>query len=241
MPLAGEQEAVFGHADEAHFRWQSEHPYVAARERELVRAVFEPLGEALLDVGCGQGATLLHLGAPKQAVGLDASEALIAFAREHVPGPEFVVGDAEVLPFSEGRFDHLVVRDLVHHLEQPAVFVAEAWRVLRPGGRLDLLEPCRYNPLIALHALTVPSERGELRSSASYLRGQFARHFELESMGSHQALPLHRVVFHPRLGRPQLAAEPLVRGVVAAAERAASWILPRWSWSYLHLRFRRRP
>jgi SAM-dependent methyltransferase len=240
MPLVGEQEAAFGHSDEAHFAWQVGHPYVAARERELVRAAFEPLGERVLDVGCGQGATLLHLGAPASAVGLDASAAFIAFAREHVPGPEFVVGDAEALPFEGGRFDQLIVRDLVHHLERPELFVREAERLLGRGGRLDLLEPCRYNPLIALHALAVPAERGELRSTATYLRRQFEPCFELEALCHHQAMPLHRVVFHPRLGRPLLGERPRVRDAVAAAERAASWLLPRWSWSYLHLRFRRR-
>lgn len=52
-----------------------------------------------------------------------------------------VVANAQCLPFSEAAFDNVVAVDALHHLPRPLKFLAEARRVLRPGGRLILMEP----------------------------------------------------------------------------------------------------
>jgi SAM-dependent methyltransferase len=52
-----------------------------------------------------------------------------------------VVADGLRLPFRAGAFDAVVGLDLVHHLARPADFFAEAARVLRPGGRIAVIEP----------------------------------------------------------------------------------------------------
>jgi SAM-dependent methyltransferase len=73
------------------------------------------------------------------------------FAREFIPGMELtdVVQadwhdrqvDAGALPFADASVGALVLFDVLHHLPAPARFLAEAQRVLRPGGRLVLCEP----------------------------------------------------------------------------------------------------
>ncbi|MBW2454373.1 MAG: methyltransferase domain-containing protein [Deltaproteobacteria bacterium] len=222
-----------------HFAWQTRGAYVAERERELVRAAFRPLGDRVLDLGCGTGATLVHLGAPAGAVGVDLDEAKIALASEQLPGVRFVAADAEALPFDAGQFDQVIVRDVIHHLARPRAVVDEVWRVLAPGGRFDVLEPCRANPLVALHGLALSSERGELRSTAAALGALLAPTFVVEAVVRHQPLPIHRVLFHPVYGRPALAARPTVRAAVTVLEGLAGRLLPRWAWAYLHLRARR--
>lgn len=52
-----------------------------------------------------------------------------------------VVADAHRLPFPEGYFAGVVMLDVLHHLERPIEFLAEASRVLQPGGRLVMIEP----------------------------------------------------------------------------------------------------
>lgn len=51
------------------------------------------------------------------------------------------VADAQALPFGAGTFDNIVMVDVLHHLEAPGRFLKEAQRVLRPRGRLVLVEP----------------------------------------------------------------------------------------------------
>ncbi len=227
---------AFGKAQPAHFAWQTEAPFVAERERELVRRAFFPLKARILDVGCGEGATLVHLGEPAGAVGIDIFEEKIAFARERLPRCTFASASAYELPFEAGRFDQVIVRDVIHHLEEPERFLGECDRVLARGGRVDVLEPCRYNPLILMHALTQPAERGELRSTPGYLRGLLAPRFEVERVERMQAMPIHRVVFHPELGWPRAGERGWVRSVVGAIERAAEILVPRAAWAYIHVR-----
>ncbi len=52
-----------------------------------------------------------------------------------------VVADAHTLPFEAGSFANVVMLDVFHHLSYPTRFLREAMRVLRPGGRLVMIEP----------------------------------------------------------------------------------------------------
>jgi SAM-dependent methyltransferase len=229
-------EHAFGDAAPAHFDWQTRSPGVAENERELCQRAFLPLRSRILDLGCGEGATLYHLGGPAGAVGVDLFPKKIAFAEQVLPACRFVAASVYELPFEAGSFDQLIVRDVIHHLERPSDFVAECARVLAPGGRIDVLEPCRYNPLIVAHALMNEAERGELRSTPSFLSALLARRFRVESVQRLQPLPLHRIVFHPNLGRPKLGELPWMRRSISTLERLAGFMLPRIAWAYVHVR-----
>ena len=231
-PLA----AAFGAAAPDHYAWQTQNPAVAAEERALVEKAFLPLGERVLDLGCGEGATLFHLGEPAGAHGVDLFPAKVAFANQALPRCHFVQASVYELPFETASFDHVLVRDLIHHLDEPERFTTECARVLTPGGRIDVLEPCRNNPLIVLHALTHRVERGELRSTKGYLSQLLREHFDISAVHRYQAFPLHRLVFHPKLGSPRLAERPLARALVAGVERAFEAVAPAGMWAYLHLR-----
>ena len=117
-------------------------------------------GVDLLEIGCGPG----HLAgesatAGARAVGLDVAEAMLARARDNYPALAIQRGSAEELPFPDDRFDAVVGNLVILHLARPEAAVAEAARVLRPGGRLvlttwDVAERCRLLGLM-LEALTV--------------------------------------------------------------------------------------
>jgi ubiquinone/menaquinone biosynthesis C-methylase UbiE len=190
----------------------------------------------VLDLGCGEGATLYHLGEPEGATGVDLFPEKVDFAAQRLPRCRFRCASVYELPFEDQSFDHVLVRDVVHHLEEPNRLVDECRRVLEPGGRIDVLEPCRYNPLIFLHAVTNRAERGELRSTLPFLCELVERKFEIVLRERYQPLPVHRIVFHPDLGRPALAQNPSVRALVDGAEQVAAKLLPRVMWAYLHVR-----
>jgi SAM-dependent methyltransferase len=104
--------------------------------------IAEGLGAAtrLLDVGCGTGALVAaaieRLGV--RGWGVDSSEQMLAKARERrVRGAAFKLAQADDLPFRAGWFDALTMRLVVHTLgERRPGALAEARRVLSPGGRL---------------------------------------------------------------------------------------------------------
>ncbi len=102
----------------------------------LLDAVRAGQGTRLLDVATGPGyvaAKAAERGA--EPVGVDFSETMLAHARTHVAGVDFVQGDATALPFEDASFDAVVAAFLLLHVGMPERVVAEAARVLRPGGR----------------------------------------------------------------------------------------------------------
>ncbi len=98
--------------------------------------------DRLLDIGTGTG-QLLELVAPRvgSGIGVDASRAMLALARARLARPGLThcavrLGDMYRLPFPDGVHDVVVLQMVLHHAEDPAGAIAEAARVLRPGGLL---------------------------------------------------------------------------------------------------------
>lgn len=93
------------------------------------------LGTRYLDVGCG-ASVAGHMAAARGAhvCGVDASDAMIAIARENTPEGDFQVGDLEALPFANSAFDVVTGFNAFQYAANPAVALAEAGRVTRPGG-----------------------------------------------------------------------------------------------------------
>ena len=90
----------------------------------------------ILEIGCGPGALAeaLRRWYPKaEIIGLDRDREFLRFARERVPGVEFLAGDATDLPFPASSFDVTVSNTVQEHVE-PGAFFGEQRRVLRPGG-----------------------------------------------------------------------------------------------------------
>ncbi|MEX2292042.1 MAG: methyltransferase domain-containing protein [Mycobacteriales bacterium] len=104
-----------------------------ARARLVPVAVRE--GSLLLDLACGGGVLAPHLrGKGHRHVGLDLSPTALPLAREHGVVP--VRGDVLELPFADEVADVVVAGEVLEHVADPPVLVAEACRVLRPGGTL---------------------------------------------------------------------------------------------------------
>jgi SAM-dependent methyltransferase len=103
----------------------------------LLDAARVEAGQRVLDAATGPGyAAAAALGRGAEPVGLDIAEEMIAVARRENPGIEFVLGDAERLPFEAGRFDRVLANFVLNHLPQPELAVAEFCRVLGPEGRV---------------------------------------------------------------------------------------------------------
>ncbi|UPZ32167.1 class I SAM-dependent methyltransferase [Streptomyces sp. LRE541] len=97
----------------------------------------------VLDLGCGTGSlSLLASEARHRVTGVDLSPRMVDLARAKLAGRDaaFLVGDAAAPPVGEQRFDVVLVRHVLWTLPEPGR-VLRHWRgLLRPGGRLVLIE-----------------------------------------------------------------------------------------------------
>jgi SAM-dependent methyltransferase len=94
-------------------------------------------GTRLLDAGCGAGllALLASLRGARVAA-LDASDALLAVARERLPAADVRQGDLEALPFADASFDAVTAVNSIFYAADMAAAMRELSRVVRPGGRV---------------------------------------------------------------------------------------------------------
>jgi len=102
--------------------------------------------EDLLDIGTGTGRMLEVFGSHiDRGEGIDLSAEMLAIARsnlDHAGMDHCTVRHADIyaIPFAAGSFDAVTIHQVLHFLDQPARAIAEAVRVLRPGGRLLLVD-----------------------------------------------------------------------------------------------------
>ena len=151
-----------------------------AQHRQVNPAVVKALIEVghidqnttLLEVGCGTGNYCLTLNRLTGCAGhgIDPSAAMLDQAKKRQVATEespatiqFQAGQAEQLDFPAGTFDLVYSVDVIHHVQDRARFYQEAWRVLKPGGRLCTVTDSesviqRRRPLSNYFPETVPVE-----------------------------------------------------------------------------------
>ncbi len=131
-------------------------PTIRAVQQEVIRLQHDRRGKPfrLLDVGCGTGRLITLLALRDDAellVGLDYSPVMIQKAAARIADSSHrarlatTVGDAERLPFADASFDVVTCCNSFHHYPHQAAAVESFCRVLRPGGRLILIDGFRDN------------------------------------------------------------------------------------------------
>jgi demethylmenaquinone methyltransferase / 2-methoxy-6-polyprenyl-1,4-benzoquinol methylase len=117
--------------------------------RALVAAIDARPEARVLDVATGTGLVAQELVRRYgcTVVGLDQSPEMLGAARARLGRDRALAarvslteGEAERLPFGDGEFDHLTFTYLLRYVEDPAATLAELARVVRPGGRIAMLE-----------------------------------------------------------------------------------------------------
>ena len=135
-------------------------------ESEVERAIDRVLGKRplgrLVDIGTGTG-RMIELFGPRatQAVGIDRSSEMLRLARVKLEAAgihsSLRQGDMYALPLADGSADSVIIHQVLHYAHSPAAAIAEAARVLAPGGTLLVVD-------FAAH------EREELRATDAHIR-----------------------------------------------------------------------
>jgi demethylmenaquinone methyltransferase / 2-methoxy-6-polyprenyl-1,4-benzoquinol methylase len=121
------------------------------RWRRLTAAAVVRPGDRVLDACCGTGDLAVAAArAGGKVTGLDFSEPMLERARGKAPELEWVRGDLLALPFGNASFDAATVGFGVRNVEDLQRALGELRRVLRPGGRLGILEITRPRGPLAL-------------------------------------------------------------------------------------------
>jgi ubiquinone/menaquinone biosynthesis C-methylase UbiE len=123
-------------------------PRVVARRRRSYDWLALRPGMAVAEIGCGAGTAARELatmvGPEGRVFGFDISEQLIANARARAAAAgkqlDFRVADAAALPLPDASLDGYRAERVYMHLRRPELALAEAFRVLRPGGRVLIMD-----------------------------------------------------------------------------------------------------
>ena len=131
-PLDGEQ-IPLEEKDEAH--------RIFIQLYHSVSSAIDLSGLDVLEVSCGRGGGaryVKHYLKPSMMIGVDRAENAVAFCKKHQleDGLYFACGDAQAMPFADGRFDAIVNVEASHDYPDMNQFLSEVARVLRPGGYL---------------------------------------------------------------------------------------------------------
>jgi len=137
-----------------------------------------PKGAQLLDLGCGTGLfTSYYIRAGGRAVGLDISRGMLSKARDSCRQGEYIAGTAEVLPFRDSGFDVVSSMLAFSYIRDPRAMLAEAWRVLRPGGHIAI---CTLSRNLLTTAVPVIYHVWETRGVRKVGVGKFDEHYYRE-------------------------------------------------------------
>ena len=174
-----------------------------------------PKGTRLLDIGCGSAWLGDHFD---DYTGIDVSPDAVEAARSR--GRDVIVADVDrPLPFEDGRFDGVVLKDVLEHVGNPVALVRETHRVLRRGGRAFASSPDAQRWVWDDYTHRRPYTRKSFRLL-------FAdQGFQVERMGYESVMPGTGIVsgWTRRKRRPRLLAAAAWLPVV----RRNVWVLAR--------------
>ena len=158
--------------------------FVDKTERDILASLAEPIaGEQVIDLGCGTGVcTAWLLAAGTTVTGVDISSAMLEVARQKFSsGVTFEETDLARLPFADASFDLAVTNVVLEFTSDPKAILQEAYRVLKPGGRLVVGFIGKDSPWGMKY-----QQKGQADPTSVYHNARFFTHNEAAALGWNQ-------------------------------------------------------
>lgn len=176
----------------AHHYRQYDHPVVEAYTRPRIRTICEVIQPSkdttLLDAGTGNGIFLVPLNEHFNAYGIDTAQCMLDInPLKH----KCLLGDCSEIDVGDRYYDVVFEANTLHHVESPVAFVSELCRVAKRW--VVLLEPNRYNPIMAALGILRRAERKSLRFTKPYVRNLIPDHFSVEHISTSGMIAQNRV------------------------------------------------
>jgi SAM-dependent methyltransferase len=222
-----------------------EHPepykrfFYGARFHAVIAALDPQPGDEILEVGCGSGyytRELVLRGAKLTAT--EYAPSALAQAKRNVgelaAKVDFRLEDAQRLTLEDARFDKVLLSEVIEHVPEPERAIAEAVRVLRPGGLLVASTPSRFSPLNLAYGVKRRIRRYAFNEHLhEFTPGAFQRllerHLEFEALEfANFVLPYPADELYLRIGSPGLG---LIEGLERGLARAP--LLRRLGWTMI--------
>ncbi|WP_433362436.1 methyltransferase domain-containing protein [Actinoplanes sp. CA-142083] len=198
------------------------------RLRSYEQLTLKP-GATVVDVGCGAGRAVAELAARgARAVGVDPDPVMIRAAQERFPAIDVREGDALSLPLADGEAHGYRADKVFHVLPSPSDALAEARRVLAPGGRIVLVGQ-DWDTMVIDSSLPEVTRRIVHARAGTITHPRIARAYRnllLDGGFEDVTLEVHTAVFtdaSAKLLLPSHAAAARSSGAVSEAE-VAEWL-----------------
>jgi len=105
-------------------------------------------GDTILDIGCGSGVQLraLETAKPNLLIGTDLNRNALIYAKnKNIPQSEFIIADAQNLPFKSETVNRIICAEIIEHLNEPGQMISETQRVLKNGGSIVITTPNEHS------------------------------------------------------------------------------------------------
>lgn len=186
-------------------------PFTLSSDLCFIERIGDVKGLSVLEVGSGYGNLAFFLSQRgANVIGLELIGKMCKWCKAsgHRLGMqcEFVRGNAQELPFEKETFDLIVGMRAIHHFPNLSEFYKEAARVLKPNGRIVLIEPLKGNPIVELNRKILAPElhsetehplvRDDIKAACNFLQNMEVETFYLISPAAYL---FEKLIPSPRL------------------------------------------